>query len=99
MGHSALLLDSGVDLRRWDNDSKLQANRGVVLERLREQLISTKVAPTFRNSSDWAIGSVQAYQLTNEEFCLLRVIGHHTDKGGKSPVAELLDWVGTELPS
>ena len=29
----------------------------------------------------------------------MRVIGHHTDKGGKAPVAALLDWVGSELPS
>jgi hypothetical protein len=104
MNQALRILDSGVDLHRWDSDKKLQAKRRVVLERLREQLISTqppqkKIAPTFRNSNDWAIGSIRAYKLTNGELCLLRVIGHHTDKGGKSPVAELLDWVGSELPS
>jgi hypothetical protein len=104
MNQALRILDNGVDLRRWDNDKKLQAKRLLVLERLREQLVSTqppqkKIGPTFRNSNAWARGSVQAYKLSNGELCLLRVIGHHTDKGGKAPVAELLDWVGSELPS
>src|ERR1700756_2752204 len=28
----------------------------------------------------------------------MRVIGHHTDRGGTAPIVELLDWVGQELP-
>jgi hypothetical protein len=30
---------------------------------------------------------------------VFRVIGHHTDRGGTSPIVELLDWVGELLPS
>jgi hypothetical protein len=28
----------------------------------------------------------------------LRTIGHHTDKGGTSPICELLNWSGEEIP-
>jgi hypothetical protein len=30
---------------------------------------------------------------------IFRVIGYHIDKGGKDPVCEMLDWLGTEIPS
>ena len=30
---------------------------------------------------------------------MFRVIGHHTDKGGRFAVCELLNWVGETLPS
>jgi len=29
---------------------------------------------------------------------LLRVIGIHSDKGGDSPICEVLDWSGVEIP-
>jgi hypothetical protein len=28
----------------------------------------------------------------------MRVIGHHTDKGGRFAICELLDWAGEEIP-
>jgi hypothetical protein len=39
------------------------------------------------------------FQLKSGRWCLLRVIGHHKDKGGRHAVCELLDWVGQDFPS
>jgi hypothetical protein len=38
-------------------------------------------------------------RLRSGNWTLIRVIGHHTDKGGRSAICELLDWVGDPLPS
>jgi len=97
------VLDSGGDLSLWASDPRQQEERRRVLDRLRQQLVSPqppakRVPRTFRDSNSWAIGSVHAYTLNTGELCLLRVIGHHTDKGGTGPVLELLDWVGNEVP-
>jgi hypothetical protein len=97
------ILDSGADLRRWAHDSSLQAKRRAVLDRLRAQLNGAQPAPRrvprqFRHANNWPVGSVQAYRLNSAEFCLMRVIGHHVDKGGTSAIVELLDWIGTEIP-
>jgi len=45
------------------------------------------------------MGQVIGYRLQNGQLCLFRVIGHHSDKGGRSPIAELIDWLGTEIPN
>lgn len=97
------ILDGGGDLHRWEHDTVGQSKRRYVLERLRTQLVSVppatkKILRQFKNSNNWLVGSVHAYTLTTGEFCLLRVIGHHTDEGGTAPIVELLDWIGTEIP-
>lgn len=98
------VLDSGGDLARWKDDPRAAAKRKVVLERLRTQLESPmpepkKVPRRFRSSNDWVVGSVYGYQLKDQRWCLLRVIGHHQDKGGTAPIVELLQWSGSDLPS
>ena len=97
------VIDSGSDLGRWRETPQF-AKRKSVLVALRDKLVSQPPAANrapkkFRSSTDRAIGSMHAYELTSTACCLFRVIGYHSDKGGRSPVAELLDWVGNELPS
>ena len=97
------LIGSGEDLRRWA-DPKDRKKRAAVLEKLREQLVSPQPAPkrvprTVKSANDWSVGEVVGLQLKSGRWTLLRVIGHHEDKGGRYAVCELLDWVGEQFPS
>ncbi len=63
--------------------------------RLERRVKDTK---RFRNSTDWQVGEIIAYRLKSGNNVLFRVIGFHTDRGGTSPVIELLDWSGESVP-
>jgi hypothetical protein len=96
-------IDDGSDLARWDIDSKDYKKRRVVLDRLRAQLTSPQpparpVSKRFHDSNEWHVGDLIGYRLLSGRFAVLRVIGHHSDKGGTSPICELLDWTGDQLP-
>jgi hypothetical protein len=98
------IIDDGSDLRKWSGDDKLRRKRADVLNRLREQLNSAqpparRLPRIYRNACDWAVGQLVSYRLLSGRLIVLRVIGHHTDKGGTAPVCELLDWVGDQIPS
>ncbi|HEY6253217.1 MAG TPA: hypothetical protein VI685_24950 [Candidatus Angelobacter sp.] len=98
------IIDTGVDLARWDAGSPDQRKRRVVLEKLRAQLTSPqppqkRIHKRFRDSNEWQQGNLVAYRLLSGKFIVFRVIGHHTDKGGTAPICELLDWVGLNMPS
>jgi hypothetical protein len=45
------------------------------------------------------IGELISYRLRSGTIVVFRIIGHHTDRGGTSPVVEVLDWTGTSLAS
>ena len=97
-------IDVGSDLPRWEVGSKDYRKRRAVLEKLRAQLTSSqppaeRVPKRFRESNEWRVGELIAYRLLSGRFVVLRVIGHHTDKGGTSPVCEILDWVGDSVPN
>jgi hypothetical protein len=97
------LIATGQDLKRWD-DSKNRKKRAAVLEKVREQLLSPQPPPKrvprkIKGANDWSVGEVVGLQLKSGPWTLLRVIGHHEDKGGRHAVCELLDWVGEEFPS
>jgi hypothetical protein len=98
------LIDSGADLTRWHPGSRDFAKRRAVLEKLRVQItspqpVAKKVRKPILESCDWPVGTVISYRLISGNLAILRVIGYHTDKGGTSPICELLDWTGTEVPS
>lgn len=97
------LIDDGSDLHRWGDDGKLLRKRQAVLAKLREQLLSPqppekRIARRFRDTCDWEVGEVVGFRLRSGNLALLRVIGYHSDEGGVSPVVELLDWSGSEVP-
>jgi hypothetical protein len=97
-------IDDGSDLARWDVGSKDFRKRRVVLDRLRVQLMSSqpperRIPKRFRESNEWKTGELIAYRLLSDRFVVLKVIGHHTDKGGASPICVLLNWVGDRLPN
>jgi len=97
------VIDTGADLARWDTGSPDQKKRQTVLEKLRAQLISPqppekRIPKRFRDFNEWEVGDLVAYRLPSGKYLILRVIGHHTDRGGTSPVCELLDWVGHDVP-
>ena len=96
------VIDDGTDLVRWD-DQKNRAKREIVLAKTRKELLSPlppakRVPRTIRESNDWQIGEIVGFQLLSGKWTLFRVIGHHTDKGGRFAACELLDWVGEKLP-
>lgn len=97
-------IDKGMGLEIWGEDPKMLQKRVAVLAKAREKILSPqpsakKVPQRFRSENDWPIGGIVSYRLLSGRFCLFRVIGHFSDKGGTYPVAELLDWVGESLPS
>jgi hypothetical protein len=96
------VIDSGQDLARWDDLSD-RKKRAEVLQKVRSQLESPQPAPkrvprTIKHANDWSVGEVIGFRLLSGKWVLMRVIGHHTDKGGKTAVCELLDWVGDKFP-
>ncbi|MCI0744706.1 MAG: DUF4259 domain-containing protein [Verrucomicrobia subdivision 3 bacterium] len=96
------IIDSESNLERWEG--KDREKRRKVLERLRAQLQSEQPKPRvipkrFRDSCDWEIGELIAYTTLSNDKVLFRVIGFHVDNGGKSPICELLDWKGREIPN
>jgi hypothetical protein len=96
------VIDTEEDLEKWDIP-KEREKRKLVLQKLREQLLTPPPPPKriprrLKSSSDWNVGEVIGYQLKSGNWALMRVVGHHSDKGGRDAVCELLDWTGTELP-
>ena len=96
------VIDDGTDLARWD-DAKNRAKRETVLAKTRAELLSVsppakRVPRTIRESNEWQIGETIGFQLLSGKWTMFRVIGHHTDKGGRFAVCELLNWVGETLP-
>ena len=96
------VIDNGTDLNRWDNP-KDRAKRSAVLAKTRAELLSPPppakhIPRTVKESSDWEVGEVVGFRLLSGKWTLLRVIGHHVDKGGRFAICELLNWVEDQLP-
>lgn len=97
------VIDSGQDLTRWE-DGPDRKKRAQVLARLRTKLQSTQPAPkqvakTKTSLNEWKTGEIIGFRLLSNRWVLLRVIGHHEDRGGKLAVCELLDWTGESIDS
>lgn len=102
--HEALkVIDNGTDLARWDAGSADYKKRQIVLQKMRTQLRSPQpqlklFRKRYRDTNEWEVGDLVSYRLLSSRFIIFRIIGHHTDKGGKSPICEVLDWIGEEIP-
>jgi hypothetical protein len=104
LGHALRVIDSGSDLLRWSGNPKDLAKRKIALNGLRVQLTAPqppekKVAKRILCECRWHVGDLFSFQLLSGRLIVFRVIGHHTDKGGTYPVCELLDWIGSVIPS
>jgi hypothetical protein len=97
------VIDSGQDLLRWE-DAVDRKKREQVLSKLRTKLQSVPpspkpVAKPKKSSNNWQTGELIGFRLLSDRWIVLRVIGHHEDRGGKSAVCELLNWIGESLNS
>jgi hypothetical protein len=91
------VIDSGLDLARWSGNAKLVRAREAVLAKTRELLLSAQPPPRrigkrFRQTNDWNIGELVSYRTVSGQYVVLRVLGHHVDKGGTAPEMDLLDY-------
>ncbi len=95
------VIDNGSDLARWTSPD--YRKRQAVLATVRAKLLSPQppekpIAKRFHDFNDWHVGDLVSYRLASGRLIILRVIGHHSDRGGTAPIVELLDWVGHEIP-
>ena len=98
------IIDGGKDLHRWRDEPKLLRKREAVLEELRQQLLSRppppkKIPKVIKNANEWDAGEIVSYTLLSGRKVCFRVVGHHTDKGGRFAVCEILDWIGETIPA
>ena len=98
------VIDSGVDLNRWAGNAKLIRAREAVLAKTRALLLSAqpparRIAKPFRQANDWDVGELVSYRTASNQHVVLRVLGHHVDKGGTAPEVDLLDYYADAPPS
>lgn len=95
------IISSGTDLNRWDTKSRRL--RVKVLEKVQAKIESPqpkkkKIPIQFRSYCEWKVGELIAYKTLSVTNVLFRIIGHRQDKGGISPICELLTWQGNTIP-
>jgi len=97
------IIASGRELEQWDTPKEREKRRAV-LATIAEQLASPpppakKVPKRHREANTWEVGEVLGLGLRSGRWTLVRVVGHHEDKGGRIAVIEVLNWIGEEIPS
>ena len=98
------VIAGGADLKRWEENPDEHENRKAELERLQKRLQSPqppqkKIEKKFKSDCDWERGELISYRLSSGDCIVFRVLGLHVDRGGASPVCEILNWKGKEIPS
>lgn len=104
LANALRVIEDGTDLKRWNQDKPALAKRKAALERMRTKLLVSppackSVPKRHQDKNRWTTGQLIGYRLANGQLCLFRVIGDHSDRGGSSPIAELIDWLGLDIPS
>ena len=104
LAHALEVIDSGSDLLRWQETPQLLMKRYQVLSKLRVTLTSPqppqkRIPKRFRNTCEWEVGEIIAYRLPSGALAMFRVIDYSVDLGGTSPIFEVLDWTGQEIPA
>jgi hypothetical protein len=97
------VIENGTALRPFQDDPSLLRSRRKELSKVVALLNSTqpkskRVRKRFKNSCDWERGELIAFRLRSGQNVIFRVIGLWTDNGGASPVVEILDWCGQDIP-
>ncbi len=91
------MIAAGADLHLWEGAER--AKRQKVLTALAAQLSSAQ-APAVKlrkrrvAETTWDVGDVIELRLASGRWTLLHVVGHFTDRGGRFPQCEVLDWLG-----
>lgn len=99
------IIDSGVELERWEEDPKLLKKREAVLLKLKERLYSPqpqakRVPKRFVTDTFLKAGDAISYELVSGDFIILKVIGIiEQGTGDNYPLFEICDWIGKEIPS
>jgi hypothetical protein len=96
-------IEGGAALRPFQEEPALLRARRKELSKVVALLNSpqrnpSRVRKRFQNSCDWEPGDLIAFRLRSGRNVIFRVIGHWTDTGGTSPVVEVLDWCGLDIP-
>lgn len=97
------VIDSGTDLKRWEQNPKAYKKRQAALFKLRQKLLSPqpsrkKVKKQFKDFCDWKIGELISYRLKSGKSIIFQVVSFHKDLGGKSPKMIILDYTGNTIP-
>jgi hypothetical protein len=98
------LIQSGADLERWNPSDRKK--RSAVLRKILSEISSEPPSPkklkaTFRDDCDWRVGEIIGYELKSGTRVLFRVCGHRKESGERSPIVEILKWIGkpgTDFP-
>jgi hypothetical protein len=99
------VIDRGLGLDRWREQGGAALKRRVAqLAKARAQLESAqpaarKIRPPFRDTCDWKVEELVAYQLKSRDWIVLRIVTHEEHAHGVAPVCEILDWVGAAPPA
>ncbi|MBU1094386.1 MAG: hypothetical protein KKH01_07990 [Firmicutes bacterium] len=106
-------LNSGSDLKRWQEDGKLLKQRIIVLDELKQQLTSPqppekKVSQYRLFNCEWKIGDVYAYKFEsdiskergffNKYIVFQKVRNGIWWPGHTEPVVRVYKWIGEEMP-
>ncbi|MGG0459188.1 hypothetical protein [Bacillus mycoides] len=98
------IIESKSDLKRWWREPELMKKRELVLEKLKEKLVSPPPEPKKLKrrvalKTELEIGDVITYQLLSGQYIILKVVGVNEYAGNAYPVFMLCDWIGQNIPS
>lgn len=98
------IIESGEDVAHFFNLPKLREKRSKALESLKSQLLGParrprNVKPIKKHQTTWEIGDIWSFQLPSGRLALLRVTGHHIDKGGRFAWVEVLEGEYMAIPN
>lgn len=103
--HAIHVIESGSNLVRWQEDSKLLTKRMAALDKVRDQLLGPQPArkrlrPPKRHETTLTVGEVLAYQpRAASEVALMRVQRIDAHRLSVAPILRLLKYRGTNCPS
>lgn len=98
------IIDAGGDIELYFDQPRVRDRRKLVLEKLKTQLLGPqrKAKPlkaATKHETNWGVGNVWAFTLSDGFVLLFRVTGHHRDKGGTFAWVEVLEGKYRNTPS
>ena len=98
------IIENGNDLERWKRDEKNLKKRKIVLEKLKDKLLSEqpkekKIPRPFIRQTNLEKGDLISYKLKNGKLTVLRVIDIRQDQlGDRYPLIEAFNFYGDTIP-